>query len=275
MSSYGENGLNSSASNYVETYLDYVEALPDDLQRDISQMREIDLIYQDKLREISRLIDVYNERKEGPLRKRALIQIQRCLVKSQELGDEKLQHVSQMIDMVDTKSRQVEIEMELAELRNDQSHSLSMKHDRQEDLDSSHKGGEKVKTTRNRRRLNDKVKQEQESINAEKSSTLDNPKPSKKKKFNRKRKKENSPTPDIPIDPNEPTYCLCNQVSYGEMIGCDNDGCEIEWFHFQCVNLTSKPKGKWYCPKCSQERRRKNDKNEKQDKSDKKNIVTS
>lgn len=24
------------------------------------------------------------------------------------------------------------------------------------------------------------------------------------------------------IDPNEPTYCLCHQVSYGEMIGCDN-----------------------------------------------------
>lgn len=27
---------------------------------------------------------------------------------------------------------------------------------------------------------------------------------------------------DMPVDPNEPTYCLCNQVSYGEMIGCDN-----------------------------------------------------
>lgn len=26
----------------------------------------------------------------------------------------------------------------------------------------------------------------------------------------------------MPVDPNEPTYCLCNQVSYGEMIGCDN-----------------------------------------------------
>lgn len=27
---------------------------------------------------------------------------------------------------------------------------------------------------------------------------------------------------DMPVDPNEPTYCLCSQVSYGEMIGCDN-----------------------------------------------------
>ena len=89
------------------------------------------------------------------------------------------------------------------------------------------------------------------------------------------------------MDPNEPTYCLCHQVSYGEMIGCDNPDvsagragrraggtdcllwtrvwaagrvgsgraaltacslslqCPIEWFHFACVDLTTKPKGKW------------------------------
>ena len=55
---------------------------------------------------------------------------------------------------------------------------------------------------------------------------------------------------DMPVDPNEPTYCLCQQVSYGEMIGCDNVDCPIEWFHFGCMSLTTKPKGKWYCPKC-------------------------
>ncbi|KAK2553049.1 Inhibitor of growth protein 5 [Acropora cervicornis] len=48
----------------------------------------------------------------------------------------------------------------------------------------------------------------------------------------------------MPVDPNEPTYCLCHQ-------------CPIEWFHFPCVGLTSKPKGKWYCPKCAQERKKK------------------
>jgi hypothetical protein len=32
---------------------------------------------------------------------------------------------------------------------------------------------------------------------------------------------------DMPVDPNEPTYCLCHQVSYGEMIGCDNNDCPI------------------------------------------------
>lgn len=32
---------------------------------------------------------------------------------------------------------------------------------------------------------------------------------------------------DMPVDPNEPTYCVCNQVSYGEMIGCDNPDVSI------------------------------------------------
>jgi hypothetical protein len=27
---------------------------------------------------------------------------------------------------------------------------------------------------------------------------------------------------DMPIDPNEPLYCYCQQVSYGEMVACDN-----------------------------------------------------
>ncbi|CAG0913198.1 unnamed protein product [Notodromas monacha] len=56
---------------------------------------------------------------------------------------------------------------------------------------------------------------------------------------------------DMPVDPNEPLYCICNQVSYGEMIGCDNVECSIEWFHFPCMNLTAKPKGKWWCAQCA------------------------
>ena len=43
----------------------------------------------------------------------------------------------------------------------------------------------------------------------------------------------------------ETTYCICQQISYGEMIFCENDTCPIEWFHFSCVDLTAKPKGRW------------------------------
>ncbi|KAL7145107.1 hypothetical protein ABFS83_07G057300 [Erythranthe nasuta] len=63
---------------------------------------------------------------------------------------------------------------------------------------------------------------------------------------------------DIPVDPNEPTYCFCNQVSYGEMVACDNPDCKIEWFHYGCVGLKEQPKGKWYCSDCvGTQRRRK------------------
>jgi len=39
---------------------------------------------------------------------------------------------------------------------------------------------------------------------------------------------------DMPVDPNEPTYCLCHQVSYGEMIGCDNQ--DVRAFRYLLMN---------------------------------------
>lgn len=80
------------------------------------------------------------------------------------------------------------------------------------------------------------------------------------------------------IDPNEPRYCLCNRVSFGTMIQCDNidvrpevpqsfprqrllaytngrvnaQNCAMEWFHIECVGLSEIPARttKWYCPQC-------------------------
>lgn len=53
------------------------------------------------------------------------------------------------------------------------------------------------------------------------------------------------------IDPNEPTYCLCDRVSFGEMIACENEECPREWFHLGCVGLKQAPVGTWYCPECA------------------------
>ena len=58
----------------------------------------------------------------------------------------------------------------------------------------------------------------------------------------------------VPAGPGqEPTYCFCNNVSYGDMIACDNEACLYEWFHFPCVGLSQKPgPGElWYCQKCA------------------------
>jgi inhibitor of growth protein 3 len=48
----------------------------------------------------------------------------------------------------------------------------------------------------------------------------------------------------------ETLYCLCNKVSYGDMVGCDNDNCERQWFHYKCVGLSEEPAGEWLCPEC-------------------------
>ncbi|CAG2244518.1 unnamed protein product [Mytilus edulis] len=45
-------------------------------------------------------------------------------------------------------------------------------------------------------------------------------------------------------------YCLCEEPEYGKMIFCDGDSCDIGWYHYQCVNIVRKPRGKWLCPKC-------------------------
>lgn len=48
----------------------------------------------------------------------------------------------------------------------------------------------------------------------------------------------------------EPVYCYCQQVLFGQMMACDGDQCSREWFHLQCLGFDSPPKGKWYCDDC-------------------------
>lgn len=69
-----------------------------------------------------------------------------------------------------------------------------------------------------------------------------------------KKEREDEPGPARVIGPSglglEPTYCYCNQVSFGEMVGCDGDSCKREWFHLPCIGFKNPPKGKWYCDDC-------------------------
>ncbi|TDZ23355.1 Transcriptional regulatory protein PHO23 [Colletotrichum sidae] len=60
--------------------------------------------------------------------------------------------------------------------------------------------------------------------------------------------------PNYEYTEDEPTYCYCTSVSYGEMVACDANNCEREWFHLDCVGLKVAPKGssKWYCEECVQ-----------------------
>ncbi|KAF2502692.1 hypothetical protein BU16DRAFT_554737 [Lophium mytilinum] len=58
--------------------------------------------------------------------------------------------------------------------------------------------------------------------------------------------------PDEPIDPDEQTYCICGDVSYGTMVACENGNCSTEWFHIECMGMkrAPAPSAIWYCPEC-------------------------
>ncbi|GAA5935198.1 hypothetical protein JCM10213_000675 [Rhodosporidiobolus nylandii] len=60
----------------------------------------------------------------------------------------------------------------------------------------------------------------------------------------------------MPIDPNEPVYCYCRRVSFGEMIACENEDCPREWYHLDCVGLDKAPEGEWYCDDCDPGKKR-------------------
>lgn len=51
-------------------------------------------------------------------------------------------------------------------------------------------------------------------------------------------------------DEDNSLYCLCQRPSFGEMIGCDNDNCDYQWFHYECVGIKQQPSGEWLCPTC-------------------------
>ena len=51
----------------------------------------------------------------------------------------------------------------------------------------------------------------------------------------------------------EPVYrCDCgNSEASTNWICCDGDDCPVEWYHWECVQVTDEPIGDWFCPKCS------------------------
>ncbi|XP_062896269.1 inhibitor of growth protein 4 isoform X1 [Mobula hypostoma] len=247
-----------AAGMYLEHYLDSIENLPFELQRNFQLMRDLDQRTEDLKVEIDKLAGEYvsHARTLGAEQKLQLVrQIQSAYSKCKEFGDDKVQLAMQTYEMVDKHIRR--LDTDLARFEAD----LKEKQIESSDCDScSSKGKKKGRIQKEKKtaRTRSKVKTSDDDVpkNGQKkmktSHTVEYVAPSVT--FGNVHP---SDVLDMPVDPNEPTYCLCHQVSYGEMIGCDNPDCSIEWFHFACVGLTTKPRGKWYCPRCLQDRKRK------------------
>lgn len=230
-----------------------IETLPQELQRNFTVMRTLDQKTEDIKTEIDRCSQSYRQ-EMGKLseseRGKELGTIQEMFKKAIENSDNKVQIAMQMYEMVDKHIRRLdgeltrfeqELQLKDPHQRRTSTGSISELHSSLQQKGRKRTGGSESggSVARKKKLL---------SVSEDVTDTLTSPIPSILPSTN--------PTDvlDMPVDPNEPTYCLCHQVSFGEMIGCDNIDCPIEWFHFQCVGLAAKPKGKWYCPKCSQEK---------------------
>ncbi|RZF41047.1 hypothetical protein LSTR_LSTR002679 [Laodelphax striatellus] len=266
-----------TSASYLEHYLDSLEHLPIELQRNFNLMRDLDSRAQGVMRNIDKLADDFlsNIKALSPEKKKEnMSAIQSQFNKAKEFGDDKVQLAIQTYELVDKHIRR--LDSDLARFESEiQDKALLSSTRTQEESATQKRGRKKAKDKEKKKRVAGGSSAEEEvSKTARKKQKKTGGKsgtgPGKGATTTTNSATENSllsaipinhPSAvdvlDMPVDPNEPTYCLCHQVSYGEMIGCDNPDCPIEWFHFACVGLSTKPKGKWFCPKCSADRKKK------------------
>jgi len=325
------------SAEFVQNYIDSLEHLPLDIQRHITRLREYDVLYKSEMEQVARYVRQFREAETTSTRKKYLTKIQKCLVCSQQYGDEKLNIISLINEMIETHTQQLNHDAQRLEVETSEENKSNPITNYRMKMDKGVKGVEKAKTAyekpkrqarrprgggeklnekpekgastviqrgftdkdgahryvekeeleeefedeemeedeepevrgkKDLKRKPDRTKEKEKEKEKEKAKEEKEERKSSGKmkktatpkqvstKMKKKRKKEKeSPIEDLPVDPDEPTYCICQSISYGDMIGCDNDDCEIEWFHFGCVSLTHKPKGKWYCPRCAAERK--------------------
>lgn len=279
------------SATYLEDYLDCVENLPGDLQVMVSRLWELDIRYQSVFSDLQRRQHALEQSvtecagQQESRRGRHLTAMQNSLILLQQVADEKLATLQAVHDTIDSKSRQLQLDAKSIEYESGELRSSRVVSQTPGTASASQTGNDSPSSppaltasdtgggsSRRRRR---RVRGTRAVLDADGDTRGDGtPPPSastsasakqkqlrsssagvatKRRKRKTQQERDRSPV-EVPIEPDEPTYCLCEQVFFGEMIGCDNDLCPIEWFHFSCVNIVHKPKGRWYCPRCRGDR---------------------
>ncbi|ALC39970.1 CG9293 [Drosophila busckii] len=273
-----------SSAIYLENYLDGLESLPTELERNFKLMRKLDDRAQTAMKSIDshakdfmRKLTSMNGSMEEDERKERLEDIKVMFGKAKEYSDDKVQLAIQTYELVDKQIRRLdndlarfegEIQEKASSTRAKSEETVVKKGGRKKAKDSKASGKKRKSASSDEEtgRGNHSNSASGANLNTSSSGGQGSKKKKSKKVVDPDDSEKDSchtaathpsDVMDMPVDPNEPTYCLCHQVSYGEMIGCDNPDCPIEWFHFACVGLTTKPKGKWFCPKCTQDRKKK------------------
>ncbi|CAF0928434.1 unnamed protein product [Adineta steineri] len=273
------NTLNNETAvyEYMRQFVDYQENGVD--LNELSEIRQLDIYLQNCYTRVRELVtNLRDKQQESQSQSDIQTTLINTLIQAKSIGDKKMQLSQQMLDTTERQSKKLKIayqkyiesinqqsttsENNSNEIDSENEYDSEMNNPRSLSTKTSTTSLWKRKTTTNNPSTStinlkrkcvtntehtndqrDRKKTTQRSTNANTQNTNSG---------NNKKFKLNNDSSSAPSD--EPTYCLCSQLSYGSMILCDSKACDIKWFHFNCVNLTTKPKGKWFCPKCRDNR---------------------
>ncbi|KAG5322704.1 ING5 protein, partial [Pseudoatta argentina] len=153
---------------YLEHYLDSLEHLPIELQRNFTLMRDLDARAQGLMKDIDKLADDYlrNMKKELPEKKKEqLAHIQSLFNKAKEYGDDKVQLAIQTYELVDKHIRR--LDSDLARFEAEIQDKTLNSNRAQEESNASKKGRKKLKE-KEKRKKGTVVSSEDEAKNARK-----------------------------------------------------------------------------------------------------------
>eukprot|EP00041_Stephanoeca_diplocostata_P021821 m.515473 g.515473 ORF g.515473 m.515473 type:complete len:201 (+) comp21922_c0_seq18:198-800(+) len=173
--------------SFLERYLDAVETLPISLHKNLGMIRDLDDTTEERSLKLEKQCKLFLESMpnySAEERRAELLKIEDNFKETRELAERKVNLAVSTYETVDKYIQELDIELNKFEAE----HAVS-----------STSSETRTKRGRGSGTAGSAKKPRVGLLTAE-SERIE----------------------DMPVDPNEPTYCLCHQVSYGEMIACDN-----------------------------------------------------
>ncbi|ORX64335.1 hypothetical protein BCR32DRAFT_251158 [Anaeromyces robustus] len=230
---------NHDTSIFFEEYIASIDSLPSEIHQHCKELREKDEQYQKIREQISHeYTSIYRfEKNHGfltpnPNESTIIGNVRKEMKMTQSLADEKVEISEKTLKLIGLHIKRLKETLSKIQSNNPTTSNTETKTSvatpkTEETKSTDRKNNSFVKTSVSRKRR--KIENSDTTNNTTTTTT------------NNKEVNAN----------NEPLYCICRQISYGNMIACDNQkNCPHEWFHYECVGLVEPPKGSWYCPDC-------------------------
>lgn len=220
---------------------DGLDTLPSEIVRNFALMKKLDQQSENYANELKKKVEKCKKVMDDPKRDHdeyydLLASIANIFQAKKDLGESKINIAKQVYESVDKQVRQLDNSLDISESRKKRidGNVLKLTNSKKKKGRKHSLSTENIKKIRKKRKIVEESCVQQPYVGQSPFVSSIGP-----------------DVMDMPVDPNEPTYCVCRQVSFGQMVMCDNSECPIEWFHFGCVGLEAQPEGKWFCPKCT------------------------